>query len=286
MPGGRCGLPVAPPSVHAVSGMGDSLHALHSLDAMASRPSALTPFDPRARILATLTFIVAVVSFERYAVLALLPFAAFPLALCAAGGISLRSVARQVLVASPFAIMVGIFNPLLDTAPLLNLLGVPVSGGWVSFGSILLRFALTVSAVLGLVASTGLPTICAGLEQLGVPRVFTLQILLMQRYAVVLAGEASRMRMAHELRAGVITLRLATYASLLGHLLLRSLDRAQRVHQAMQARGFDGQLQRLRCAAWQGRDSVLLAACIFGCGLARSINLPRELGHWLLGLFA
>ena len=147
--------------------MGDALHTLQSIDALASRSSALTGLDLRARILATLAFIVFVVSFERYTVLALIPFALFPVALCSLCGIPLGWVARHVLAASPFAIMLGIFNPLLDQTPQVHLLGVTVTGGWVSFTSILLRFALTVSAALVLVASTGLPAICWGLQQPG-----------------------------------------------------------------------------------------------------------------------
>ena len=262
--------------------MGDALQALHSLDSMAAQPNGLTQFDPRTRILATLTFIVMVVSFDRYTVLALIPFFLFPIMLCAAGNISLLWIGRRVLVASPFAIVVGILNPLLDSAPVASLGGIAVTGGWVSFVSILIRFALTVSAALVLVASTGLPAICTGLEQLGVPRAFTLQLLLLHRYAVVVAGEANRMRMAHALRAGETTLGLSTYASLIGHLLLRSLEHAHRIHQAMVARGFDGQLHGRRQSAWRARDSFFLVGCILSCGLARCIDVPKTLGQWLL----
>lgn len=262
--------------------MGNALLALHTLDADPSRSSMLAQFDPRALLLATLGFIVVVVSFDRYALLAMLPLTLFPTALCAAGHVPMRWILKKVLVASPFAIMVGIFNPFLDAATLVSVWGIPVSGGWLSFLSILLRFALTVSAALALIAITGLPAICSGLENLGIPRPLTMQLLLLQRYAEVLAGEASRMRMAHELRAGTSKLGLTTYASLIGQLLLRSLDRAQRVHVAMVSRGFDGQWNNHRRATWRTKDSVFLTACMGGCGLARFINLPQEMGALLL----
>lgn len=262
--------------------MGDVSHTLQSIDALAARPSALTAIDLRARILATLAFTVFVVSFERYTVLALMPFALFPVALCSLGDIPLRWVARRVLAASPFAIMLGIFNPLLDQVPQVHLLGVTVTGGWLSFTSILLRFTLTVSAALVLVASTGLPAICWGLQQMGVPRVFTLQLLFLQRYAIVLMTEASRMRMAHDLRAGNGGLRLQHYASLTGHLLLRALDRADKIHQAMVARGFNGQLHGAKFTHWRNADSIFLISCVSAFALARFINLPLELGQWLL----
>ncbi len=270
-----------------MSGLGDALFALHSLDALASRPGVLNRMDPRAKILATLGFIVMVVSFDRYTVLALLPFALFPIALCAMGDVPLQLILRKVLMASPFALMIGIFNPLLDHTTQADLFGFGVSGGWVSFASILLRFSLTVSAALVLVATTGFYSVCGGLSQLGVPRVFTTQLMFLHRYAYVLAAEAARMSMARELRSSDGTgASLKTYGTLLGHLLLRSIDRAQRIHLAMVSRGFDGQVRRLHPAHWRHTDSVFLTVCTLGCLLGRGVDLPQFLGRFLLGLTA
>ena len=110
--------------------------------------------------------------------------------------------------------------------------------------SILIRCALTVSTGLILVASTGFNPLCEGLTRLGLPQVFTTQLMLLHRYAVVLADEAARMSLARELRACGRAIPLAIYGPLLGHLLLRALQRAQRLHQAMLSRGFDGRLHR------------------------------------------
>ena len=95
-----------------------------------------------------------------------------------------------------------------------------------------------------LLGGTGMHALCAALSRLGVPRVFTAQLLFLHRYLFVLAEEALRMSTAHRLRAAPgRRLALSTYASLAGQLLLRAFDRAARVHQSMRARGFDGTLQ-------------------------------------------
>lgn len=260
-----------------------ALQDFDALDALAARPTALSRLDPRVKILATLGFILTVVSFDRYTVAALLPLALFPLLMAALGDMTLRSIGRTVLLASPFAVMVGMFNPWLDQRPLLSLLGYPITGGWVSFTSILIRFGLTVAAGLVLVASTGLPQICAGLERLGVPQVFTTQLLLLHRYALVLAHEASRMSLAHELRANGKAMPLAVYGPLLGHLLLRALQRAQRIHQAMLSRGFDGQLRHRPSLRWQRADTLFLALCGMGFVLARQVDLAHLMGQLVLG---
>ncbi|MCF8167307.1 MAG: cobalt ECF transporter T component CbiQ [Rhodoferax sp.] len=265
-----------------MSPLANALESLQALEALAARPSAMAALDPRAKLLATLVFIGTVVSFDRYTVLALLPFALYPVLVCDLGRVPWRTIARPLLVASPLALMVGAFNPVFDSVPVANLWGLQVTGGWVSWLSLVLRFALTVGAALALVATTGLYRVCGALEQLGCPRALTTQLLLLQRYAFVLAGEAARMDLARRLRAGPgRRLPLATYASLLGHLLLRALERAQRIHWAMLSRGFSGSLPAVRVSRWQAADATFLTACLAGCVLARAVDLPRLAGQWI-----
>jgi cobalt/nickel transport system permease protein len=149
--------------------------------------------------------------------------------------------------------------------------------------SILLRFGLTVSAGLVLVASTGFQQVCVGLGRLGVPPVFTTQLLLLHRYALVLAGEAVRMSLARELRSGSgRALPLTVYGALLGHLLLRAMQRAHRIYQAMVSRGFDGQLRGSQVLLWHRIDTLFLLVCGASFVLLRQVDVAQLLGHWLL----
>ena len=61
-----------------------------------------------------------------------------------------------------------------------------ISGGWISFLSILLRCVLTVWVAMILVATTGFHAMCSGLERMGVPNVFVVPLLLVHRYLFVL----------------------------------------------------------------------------------------------------
>lgn len=259
------------------------LHDLRSIDALAGRDTPLSRVDPRAKLVATLAFIVTVVSFDRYTVSALLPLAAYPAILAARGDVPPAILARKLAIAAPFAAMVGLFNPLLDTATVLHVGDVAVSGGWLSFASILLRFLLTVSAALVLVAATGLQPLCVALGRFGVPWVFTAQLLFMFRYAFVLGGEASRMATARTLRSNGRALRLADYGPLVGHLLLRSFERAQRVHLAMVARGFDGRLRSFKELDWTWRDGAFVAGWCAYFLLVRAVDLPQWVGRIVPG---
>ncbi len=261
------------------------LQGIRDLGDLASgHRNALATVDPRAQIIASLAFILAVVSFDRYAIAGLLPLLLFPVVMAVLGDVPLRQLCRKLLIASPFAVMVGLFNPLFDQTPVIALFGISISGGWVSFASILLRFGLTVAAALILVSTAGFQNLCHGLMRLGVPRVFVTQLLFLHRYSMVLGSEAARMSLAHELRSsGKRNIPLKVYASLLGHLLLRALDRAQRLHWAMLSRGFAGQIRVLQPLPWRTSDSVFLAISLAGILVARQTDLVHALGTLIVG---
>jgi cobalt/nickel transport system permease protein len=88
-----------------------------------------------------LVFIVAVVSFGKYEITGLLPFIIYPVVLIAMGNLPPGYLAKKILLAAPFAFFIGIFNPLLDRAVLVHLGPIGISGGWVSFASIMIRFS-------------------------------------------------------------------------------------------------------------------------------------------------
>ena len=119
-----------------MSSIAAALHQIGYLDTLAGQDTALHRLDPRAKLLATMAFVLAVVSFGKYEIAAMLPFAAFPLYLAAAGSIPLSFLARKLAIVSPFILFVGIFNPLLDREVILQLGSLGISGGWISFASI------------------------------------------------------------------------------------------------------------------------------------------------------
>ena len=240
--------------------------------------------DARAKVITTIVFIVVVMSFPRYEVSALMPFFLYPFALIALGRIPSGYIFRKILIAAPFALVIGMFNPLLDRQTV-AIVGVwSISGGWLSFASIMIRFALTVSAALTLVACTGMNRLGVGLERLGVPRVFVIQLLFLYRYLFVVTDEGGRMLRSLELRsAGPRSLRMRVYGSLVGHLLLRSMDRADRVYRAMTARGFNGDIRVLRQTSFQWTDWAFTGGWTAFFVIARMWNLANVLGCMLTG---
>jgi len=261
-----------------------SIYQIGYLDTLAGQDTGIHRLDPRAKLITTLLYVVTVVSFGKYELANLLPFAVYPLVLAFAGGVPPGFVARKLAIVSPFIILIGIFNPLFDREILLQLGPLAVSGGWVSFTSLLLRATLTLSAVMLLLATTGLSGIAAAMEKLGVPRVFTVQLLFLYRYIFVLAEEALRLTRARALRSfGKKGSGFRPYASLLAHLLLRTLDRAERIHQAMLSRGFDGVVRLRRPMSFGLRDTLFLLVWTAAFAVMRFAHLPRLLGALVTG---
>lgn len=252
---------------------------LKRLDLMARGDSTLHRLDARAKVLVTLVFILSVVSSGRYEVSALLPFFIFPIAMIAISNIPPLFILRKIALLCPFVIIVGIFNPFFDREVMLQLGPLSVSGGWVSFTSIVIRSLLTVGTAFILVGVTGFTAVCQAMERLGMPQVFAVQLLFLYRYIFVLAEEGSRASRARELRScGKKGLGIGSFGSMVGHLLLRTWQRAERIHTAMLARGFTGQFHAAQTSRF-GRDELLF---VLGWSLLfilmRLQNLPQLLG--------
>ncbi len=256
------------------------LFDLDRLDRMAGQDSPIHRLDPRTKLLTTLVFLVCVVSRGKYELSALLPYAVFPVAIAAVANLPAGYLARKLLAFAPFAVLVGAFNPFFDREPLLRLGTFAISGGWVSFASILVRFCLTIGAALVLIATTSFRGVCMALERLGVPNVFTTQLLFLHRYIFVLGEEGARMARARELRTFDGRGRgLRVYASLVGHLLLRTLDRGERIHLAMRCRGFDGRIRTLRKLSPGAPDILFTLGWSAAFVGLRLVNLPQLLGR-------
>lgn len=254
------------------------------LETLARLDSPVHRLDPRSKLVTTLLFTVCVVSFDKYSTTALVPFFAYPLVLCLAGGIPLGYLARKIALVAPFAIVLGAFNPLLDREPLAFVGSVELAGGWFSYFSILMRFILTVWAALSLVAISGFNRVCSALQGLGVPRILVLQLMFLYRYLFVLTDETSRLLQARSLRNfGRAGAGPRHYGAIVGHLLLRTLDRAQRIHQAMLCRGFDGELRVVHKTAWGTRESLFFGGWTLFFVVARLWNLPEALGLLVMG---
>lgn len=113
--------------------------------------------------------------------------------------------------------------------------------------SILIKNSLAIIAMLLLSAVTSFQSLLLALRKLGLPLVLVATLGIMERYRFVLTDELNRMATVRRARSftrrGTFSLGLA--GGLIGILFLRALERAERVHGAMVARGWQGTFKSL-----------------------------------------
>jgi cobalt/nickel transport system permease protein len=253
------------------------------LDLLARQKSFIHQLDPRAKLLTTLLFIASVISFGKYSVTGLIPFVIYPLSLIILANLPPGYLLKKVFIAAPFAFFVAIFNPVFDQEVMARIGSLGISGGWVSFASIMIRFFLTVSAALILIASTGFDEVCLAMRKMGIPASLTTQLLFLYRYLFVLIDEASRMARARAMRSfNGRGMGLKVFSYLIGQLLLRTIDRARRIHLAMLCRGFDGELRLVRSFRLTGRDIAFLLGWSMLFVLMRRYDMPQVIGNLVL----
>lgn len=168
----------------------------------------------------------------------------------AAGRSPLRLAAKSLAV-TPFSLAA---LPLVFTVPgpaWAQLAGHPLSiPGSERFLTILLRAWLGAQAGLLTLSLLGRPRLLLALSQLGLPPLLLSIVTLMLRYLEVVHQELTRMNRAREARSSGSHRpswwwRAAKVGQIAGSLLVRSLDRGDRVYLAMKSRGYDGRERRL-----------------------------------------
>jgi cobalt/nickel transport system permease protein len=99
----------------------------------------------------------------------------------------------------------------------------------------------------------------------------------------VLVNEAARMVRARSLRtfdgggSGI-----KTYGPLVGHLLLRTMDRAQRIYMAMCCRGFDGEIRIMKTLRFGPREIGFMVGWSALFILMRIYNVAALMGSVIM----
>ncbi|MDR1248285.1 MAG: cobalt ECF transporter T component CbiQ [Treponema sp.] len=249
-----------------------------ALEEYALKASPLGAVHPAGKIFAAAAYIVCVASFPSTGLSGLVPYALYPAVLVPLSNIPAAALAKRLVPVLPFALMGGIANLIFLKEPAFILGGFVISEGVLSFVVILLKAIFCALSALLLAGSTPFQVICAELRRFHVPAVFCVQLALMYRYIAVLLGEASAMYTAYKLRSAEKAIRMKDMGSFLGHLALRSVDKAGRVYNAMKLRGVGGifYAPRLRM---QAADYLFCLSVSALCVFFRLFNLPRFLGN-------
>jgi cobalt/nickel transport system permease protein len=197
-------------------------------------------------------------------------------------------VQRRAVVVLPFALAAV---TVVFSTPGQRLLAIPVFAGelqvtvsgLVRFASIVLKSWLSVQMAVVLTASTPFPDLLRATRDIGLPRVMVAIAGFTYRYIFVIGDEALRMMRARAARSGApggkggrsALWRARVTGAMVGSLFLRSIERSERIYDAMVARGYDGEVRSLRSPVLRARDLVTgLAFLLVLVGIQVIARLP------------
>jgi len=202
----------------------------------------------------------------------------FSLGLAVWSGLGWRVFWRRALAVNAFVAFLWLFLPWR--------LGLGPAGGQITLsynpqglalaGLITLKANAIFLAVVALLGSSQINDIFHALAHLRLPAKLVTLFVLFYRYLHVMRREYLRLRQAMAVRCFTPGSNLHTYrslAQLIGVLVLRSLDRSERVYQAMLCRGFAGTFWLLDHFHWRRRDTVF-------CSLGGAAILSLGLVQW------
>jgi len=241
--------------------------------------SPLHQLDARVKIAGAVAFLVVVVTTPAHAVPAFAAYAALLVLAARLGRVAPRLLARRFSLAAPFVLGVAVFAPF--TGDRATTVWAAAPGLAVTRAGLLVFWNVVAKALLGVVcasiltATTPPAHLFQGLEGLRVPRTPVMVLSLAWRYLRVLADEAARMKRARDARGyrGRWLWQASVVGRMVGTLFLRSYARAERVHLAMAARGYEGRFPAPPPRPLRATDGLFLAgtvaaACLCRWGLA------------------
>lgn len=220
-----------------------AIQEINSIHDLSSRSQWINEIHPLAKLIITIWYIVTVISFGKFNIIGLLPMVMFPAAIFILGDIPFWASMKRLRIALPVVCFIGILNPIFETAAI-SFADREINAGYVSMLTLMIKGVLSILASYLLIATTSIEKICCTLRQVKCPKIIVTEILLIYRYITVFIGEVHSVSSAYALRAPKQKgIHIKAWGSLVGSILLRSFDRANKVFDSMNMRGYNGEFK-------------------------------------------
>ncbi|MEJ2634765.1 MAG: cobalt ECF transporter T component CbiQ [Calditrichia bacterium] len=227
--------------------------------------------DPRLKVIMMVLYILVVVAIPYSAKHYFMYLTVIPVVLALASGVSFFHFLSKLSKIYPMIFLITFLLPFFPGGN-----GVGYHWGFLKiyepglqkFLMINIKSILAMFMSIVLTTTTDFSMLLKGMEKLKVPRVMIIILSFMYRFIFLLIDETERMLMAFQsryIRLPVFT-RLKMLARQIGVLFIRTYERGERVYQAMDARGFSGEIYTIGELEWKFSDSMVLAVfLIFLC---------------------
>jgi len=238
--------------------------------------SVIHTTDPRFRVIAAVVFSFAVALSYEFAPL-IFAFAVSVVAILACR-ISLRQVAGRLAIVNIFVLLFWIVLPLTYPGGETYLLG-PVTlhqAGIVFAAKITLKSNAILMILIAFIATMTLATLGHSLGRLKMPEKLVFLLMITYRYVFVIAQEYQKIIKSIKIRGFTPKTTLHTYktfAYVVGMLLIRASERADRVYNAMRCRGFKGTYYSLTDFRADLRSWIFLVAVFAATALVITMEI-------------
>jgi len=232
----------------------------------ATGDSFIHSLDPRVKIIVAMLFSVVVAISSKFS--ALFPALAVSVFLIVLTKLPMRKVFYRLLVVNGFILFLWFFLPFtyrgeawFNVGPLIG-----TKEGMLYAGRITIKCNTILLTMIALLATTPVYSLGHAMSKLFVPDKIIHLFLFTYRYIHVIFKEYHRLINAMKTRGFIPRTTIHTfrsYAYLVGMLLVKSYDRAERIHKAMLLRGFHGKYYTLSRFSIKTVDILYLYLMLF-----------------------
>ena len=241
---------------------------------LANNNSFLHGLDPRGKLIVVFLFSIVVAAAKRFPVL--LVSLTLGLLIVLTAKVPARELIKRLIPVNMLILFLWLFLPFtFGGEPLFFMGSLAVTREGVSYATLIsIKSNAMMLMLIALVASTPIFSMGHAMHQLKIPKKIVHLFFFTYRYIHAIYREYLRLKNSIKIRGFIPKTNLHTYktfAYMVGMLLVRSFDRAHRVHNAMLCRGFKGDLYSLKKFSFKTNDIVsiiLMLAMIVIMGVA------------------
>ena len=216
--------------------MGDiskAISNIRKIDELGDKYTMIHKIDSSIKIIVTIIYVIKVLSIKQFIISDITSIVFYPLILFKFGKVPVKFILKKVLFILPLILGFSVINLIID-----------FSYSEIYFSVLLIfKCIFTLIGALLLMVTTGINNLAFGLKKLKIPNILIMQILMLHRYIILMMEECYRVKSAYELRTlGEKSMTMKDYGRIIGQMLLKTIDRSEKVYEAMKLRGFDGDL--------------------------------------------
>ncbi|MCX8094751.1 MAG: energy-coupling factor transporter transmembrane protein EcfT [Caldisericia bacterium] len=128
-----------------------------------------------------------------------------------------------------------------------------------NFISIFSKSILSIALAITFIETTNFTQLICSLKFLKLPKELLNTILLIYRYFYVLLDEIKRMEIARDIRyfGGYFKRQIKVYSNIIGVLLLRSIEKSEKVYNAMKLRGYNGDISYIIDLKYEKKEIII-----------------------------